>query len=110
MNDIKDACGALYTLILAGLADEPGVVENPATYFGALQRCDTELQEFRRLATGIRQSAAKLSELQFIQACDNFLDMARQIAPGGHVDFVRPDPKWRLQFDLQLNRRHRLSY
>ncbi len=102
VNDIKDVCGALRTLILAGIANEPTVVENPNAYFEALRTCDVELGEFRRLAVVTPQRAAKLSELQFIQTCDSFLNIARQIAPGGHVDFRR-DPGQRSQFNLQMN-------
>lgn len=102
-NDIKDACGALHTLILAGIANEAAAAENPRAYFEALRRCDAELGQFRRLAVETPQSGAKLSELQFIQGCDSFLDIARQIAPGGHVDFTWRDPGRRLQFNVQLN-------
>ncbi len=103
VNEIKDACGAFHTLILAGIANEPAAVENPRAYFDALRRCDVELAEFHRLVAEIPQSAARLSELKFIQACDSFLDIARQIAPGGHVDFNRRDPYRRLQFNVQIN-------
>ncbi len=106
VNNIKDACSALRVLILGGIANELAVLENPAAYFDALRRCDMELAQFRRLVAEIPQSAAKQPQLQFIQTCDGFLDIARQIAPGGHVDFTRYDPNRPLQFNLRLEQWH----